>query len=155
MLPCVADTLTTMYTLDANIFIRDVDPREPEHDSCHVLIERLRADQLPIIVPLLLLPEVGGALSRRGNDPLRARVHVAILRDIPTITFLPMDDALMDAAADLAADYRLRGADAVYVAVAQRAGTILVTLDDEQRRRAAPVVTTRTPNEVLAELATP
>ena len=38
---------------------------------------------------------------------------------------------------NLAADYRLRGADAMIVAVALQFGTTLVTLDDQQRTRAA------------------
>lgn len=48
-------------------------------------------------------------------------------------------------------DRALRGADAVYVAVARRAGCTLVTLDREQRERAAPVVRTLTPAEALVE----
>lgn len=141
-----------MFTLDANIFVRDVDPREPGHDVCHALIQRLRLGGEPIVVPLLILAEIAGSVSRTRNDPMRARVFVEIVRDLPSITFLPLDEQLAQAATELAADYRLRGADAVYVAVARQAGTTLVTLDDEQRVRAATVVPTRTPAQVLAEL---
>lgn len=141
-----------MFTLDANIFVRDVDPREPDHDVCHALIERLRAGGEPIIVPLLILAEIAGSVSRARNDAIRARVFVEIVRDLPGITFVPLDEQLAQAATELAADYRLRGADAVYVAVARQAGTTLVTLDDEQRTRAAAVVAVRTPAEALAEL---
>ena len=45
----------------------------------------------------------------------------------------------------MAADYRLRGADAVYVVVARRFGTTLITLDVEQRRRIAGLLTSLTP----------
>lgn len=58
-------------------------------------------------------------------------------------------------AAEIAGDYALRGADAIYVAVAQRHGTTLVSLDREQRERAAPVVATATPAEALASLPPP
>jgi predicted nucleic acid-binding protein len=30
-----------MYTLDANIFIRDLDTREPQHAECHTLLDEL------------------------------------------------------------------------------------------------------------------
>jgi predicted nucleic acid-binding protein len=42
---------------------------------------------------------------------------------------------------------RLRGADAVYVALARRLGMPLVTWDAEQRERAKPVVRVVTPEE--------
>jgi hypothetical protein len=42
----------TMYTLDANIFIRDLDTREPQHAECHTLLDQLQALALPIIVPV-------------------------------------------------------------------------------------------------------
>ncbi len=141
-----------MYTLDANVFVRDVDPGEPEHDACHALIGRLRATGAPIIVPTLILAEVAGSVSRTRRDPIRARVFVDILGELPNITFVPLDQALAQEAAELAADYALRGADAVYVAVARRHGCTLVSLDREQRERASAVITARTPAEVLAEV---
>jgi predicted nucleic acid-binding protein len=65
---------------------------------------------------------------------------------------LPLDDLLAQQAAELAADYRLRGADATFLAVAQQTGSALVTLDVELRTRAASRITTYTPDEALAEL---
>lgn len=53
----------------------------------------------------------------------------------------------------MAADHRLRGADAVYVAVARRFGTVLVTLDAEQRTRSDARVTALTPAEAFAQLS--
>ena len=51
-----------------------------------------------------------------------------------------------------AAQYRLRGSDAVYAAVALRFGSVLVTLDREQRERLEEIVTSRYPTEILAEV---
>jgi predicted nucleic acid-binding protein len=53
-------------------------------------------------------------------------------------------------AAELAAGHRLRGADSIYVAVARRYGTTLVSRDEEQRLRGSTLVTCLTPEEVLA-----
>jgi len=72
--------------------------------------------------------------------------------DVRAVCFtgsIPVGTAL---ARELAADYSLRGADATYVAVARRHGCTLVSLDREQRERAAALVPTRTPAEALAEL---
>jgi predicted nucleic acid-binding protein len=54
---------------------------------------------------------------------------------------------------ELAADRALKGADSVYVAVARRHGATLVSLDREQRVRAAPIISVMTPQEALTRLA--
>jgi len=144
-----------MYTLDANIFVRDLDTREPQHAECHALLDELQAQALPIIVPVLVLAEVAGTVSRTRHDPMAGRLAADLLRGIGNLTLIPMDDSLAQEAAELAADYALRGADATYVAVARRHNCTLVSLDREQRERAAAIVTTRTPAEALAELQPP
>ncbi len=141
-----------MYTLDANIFLRDLDPRDPQHAVCHAILEYLHATATPLIVPVLLFVEVAGVLSRELRDPMRGRMAVTLLRSLPHLTAVGLDDALAHAAAELAADCAIRGADAVYVAVARQSGTALVTLDREVRERAVRVVPTYTPREVLALL---
>jgi predicted nucleic acid-binding protein len=45
--------------------------------------------------------------------------------------------------------HRLRGADAVYAAIARRYATTLVTRDEQQRQRASDVVPCLTPQEAL------
>jgi predicted nucleic acid-binding protein len=66
-----------------------------------------------------------------------------------SLTLVPLTAGVARQAADLAAAHRLRGADAVYVAVARRYGTTIVSRDDEQRTRGAAVVTCQTPEEAL------
>jgi predicted nucleic acid-binding protein len=141
-----------MYTLDANIFVRDASPGDPEHATCHALMAQLYQRSTAIIVPYLVLAEIAGALSRSFRDPIRARLEVELLQDLHHIQFVPLDATVTQDAAEIAADRTLRGADAVYVAVARRYGCALVTLDREQRERAASVVRTLTPAEALAEL---
>lgn len=142
----------TMYTLDATIFVRDLDTREPDHAACHELIGLLVARAIPIVVPLIILAEVAGTVSRTRRDPIAGRIAADALRDIPSIGLLPLDEALAQEAAEIAADHALRGADAIYVAVARRAGSVLVSLDREQRERAAPIVMVMTPQEALVAL---
>jgi predicted nucleic acid-binding protein len=54
-------------------------------------------------------------------------------------------------AAQLGAEARLRGADAVYAAVARRFGTILVTRDRQQLERLGPLLSVVTPEELLPQ----
>jgi predicted nucleic acid-binding protein len=141
-----------MYTLDANVFVRDADPRDPDHRICRALLEQLASTSTPVTMPLLVLAEVAGALSREFRDPLRARIFIDLLTTLPNVTFVALDAGLAQEAAYLAADRAIRGADAVYVAVARRHGCALVSLDREQRERAALLVPTLTPAEALAKL---
>jgi predicted nucleic acid-binding protein len=144
-----------MYTLDANVFNRNVDHRDPAYAVCHTLLEHLQATQQRIVVPTLILAEIAGPISRFYRDPVRARLYADSVAAFPKLILRTVDEALARFAAELAADYALRGMDAIYVAVARQYGCPLVTLDDEIRRRAGMIITVQTPTEVLNILPPP
>jgi predicted nucleic acid-binding protein len=102
---------------------------------------------------LFVLVEIAGVLGRELRDPIRARLFVEKMYALPTISFVALDEKLSLTAAELAADRALRGADALYVAVAQQYMCQLVTLDQEMYTRAAAIVPVRTPSDVLATIA--
>lgn len=133
------------YTVDASVFLSAFNPRESGHSESHRFLARLYEAGSPIIAPTLLLPEVAGAIGRGRRDADLARRFVAALRRLPHLLLIALDAALAGRAADLAAQHRLRGSDAVYGVVALQFGSTLVTLDLEQRRRLAGVVPTRRP----------
>jgi len=62
-----------------------------------------------------------------------------------------VDAALGDLTAEIAAKQRIRGCDAVYVALAFVEQAVLVTLDGQQRERAPSGVTACSPAQALAE----
>jgi predicted nucleic acid-binding protein len=74
-----------------------------------------------------------------------ARNALASIVRIPTLRLIDIQQPLAQSAAELAADYYLRGADAVYVALALALQLPLVTLDVEQRERVSVVITTFAP----------
>jgi predicted nucleic acid-binding protein len=140
------------YTIDASVFLSAFNPDELEHAVSQRLLAHLQAQAIPAIVPTLLLAETAGAIGRGRGDALLARQFVTTLVDLPHLVLVALDHTLAQVAADLAAEHRLRGSDAVYAAVALRFGTTLVTLDREQYERLAPVLTTRYPAEACADL---
>lgn len=143
--------MAAIYTVDASVFLSAFNPREPDHAESQELLKRMQDAAKPIAVPTLLLPEVAAAIGRGQGDPALARRFAEALKQLPHVIWVPLDSALADQATDLAAQHRLRGSDAVYAAVAVRFGSILVTLDKQQRERVAGAVATRTPAEALAE----
>ena len=145
--------MATIYTVDASVFLNAFNPYEVGHEESHRLLARLQEQAVPIIVPTLLLPEVAAAVSRGREDEDLAREFAATLSRLPHLLLVPLDTTLAQQAADVAAQYRLRGSDAVYAAVALRFGSTLVTLDQKQRERFAEALTVHYPAEALAETA--
>ena len=143
--------MADIYTVDASVFLNAFNPYEAGHEGSHRLLTLLQEQAAPIIVPTLLLPEVAATISRGRQDADLAREFTAALSRLPHLTLIPLDIILAQQAADIAAQYRLRGSDAVYAAVALRFGSTLITLDREQRERVAGVLLTRYPVEILAE----
>jgi predicted nucleic acid-binding protein len=105
----------------------------------------VREQSIPIIVPVLVLPEISAALSRGQGKPELGLSFVRELRNFPNTTFIDVDESVANLAVDIAANNRLRGSDAVYAAVALRFGTELITLDKEQLDRLPKVLSVRMP----------
>ena len=137
------------YTVDASVFLNGFNPYEPGHVESRRFLESLREQSVPIIVPTLLLPEVAAAIGRGRDDADLACRFTAALRRLPHLILVDLDETLAGQAADIAAQNRLRGSDAVYVAVALRFGSTLVTLDREQQGRVGSLVAARLPSAAL------
>lgn len=71
---------------------------------------------------------------------------------LPNTVMVALDEGVARQAAALGAQYKLRGADAVYLASAALFAAELVTLDREPLGRAASIVQTLTPADFLATI---
>lgn len=141
-----------MYTVDASVWVNAFDQREQGHDTSREVLEVLRDRALPVFVPNLLLVEVAGAISRTRNNPAQAQDFAMNLLNLPNVAFVPLDEVLAIQALALAAQHRLRGADAVYATVAAQSGSTLISLDHEHLTRLVGIVPTRSPADALADL---
>jgi predicted nucleic acid-binding protein len=137
------------YTIDASVFLNAFIVTESGSDVSRELLSLLQSQAVPLIAPTLLLPEVAAAISRGYHDADSARHFAARLRRLPHLILVPIDQTLALQAQEVAAQHRLRGADAVYVSVAQRFACPIVTLDCEQHDRVADVLQTFYPKELL------
>jgi len=132
-------------TIDASVFVSAFTPTEPAHQTSKTFMLNVREQSVPIIVPILVLPEISAALARGQGKPKLGLAFVQELRNFPNTTFINVDESIADLAVDIAANNRLRGSDAVYAAVALRFGTELITLDREQLDRLPKVLPVREP----------
>lgn len=137
--------MNSPVTIDASVFVSAFTPTEPAHQTSKAFMLNVREQSAPIIVPVLVLPEISAALSRGQGKPKLGLAFVQELRNFPNTTFITVDESIADLAVDIAANNRLRGSDAVYAAVALRFGTELITLDREQLDRLPKVLSVREP----------
>jgi predicted nucleic acid-binding protein len=135
-------------TVDASVFVSAFTPSEPAHSASHAFLRRLTEQGRPIFLPTLAIVEIAAAIGRGQDRPELGVAFASEITRLPQVTLIGLDLSLAQEAADIAAHHRLRGSDAVYAAVARRFGAILVTLDKEQKSRAAAVVKVRHPGKV-------
>lgn len=137
--------MNSPVTIDASVFVSSFTPNESAHMESKSFMLTIREQSIPIIVPVLLLPEISAAISRGQDKPELGLTFVKELKKLPNTTFIDIDDSIAMLASEIAAKHRLRGSDAVYAAVALRFGTELITLDKEQLLRLPKVLTVKTP----------
>ena len=88
------------------------------------------------------------AIARRTDKARLRQAIVQQIRQLPTLQLVASDEELGGYAAELAASYRLRGADALYVAIADRLQRPLLSWDREQLQRSTGLVRAYAPDEV-------
>lgn len=129
-----------MPVIDVSLYITLINAHEERHASCWRWFERAQEDGITILSPVILLAEVAAALSRGVGDPALAHKVLEQLKHSGVIELVPVTLTLAERAAKIAADYRIRGCDSIYVALAYDLKEPLVTLDVQQLERAAAIV---------------
>lgn len=134
-----------MAVIDASVYVALINAKEKEHTSSWAWFEQTKKEQQTIAAPVILLAEVAAALSRGVGDLSLAHRVVGQLKRSRVIELVPVTIALAEQAAVIAGDYRIRGCDAIYVALASQLEDCLITLDQQQLERAAAIVDIRKP----------
>ncbi len=134
-----------MPVIDASVYVALSNAGEAAHAASFAWLRRTIEEGAAITAPNIILAEVAAALSRGLGDPALALQAVATLQQSKIITLMPVSQSLAELAAVIAAQHRIRGCDAIYVALAQQTGDALVTLDQQQLARGAAVVSTHPP----------
>jgi predicted nucleic acid-binding protein len=142
--------MNSPVTIDASVFVSTFTPSEPAHQASKAFILNVREQDILIIVPVLVLPEISAALSRGQVKPELGKAFVQELRNFPSTTFIAVDHSIAILAVDIAANNRWRGSDAVYAAVALRFETELITLDREPLDRLPKVLSVRAPSNLVS-----
>ncbi|MBC8496204.1 MAG: type II toxin-antitoxin system VapC family toxin [Chloroflexi bacterium] len=134
-----------MAVIDASVYVALVSEHEEAHKESWDWFQQAITNQEKIIAPAIILAEVGAAISRGVDDPSLAHRIVQELEISKIIQITPIPLPLAKRAAAIAIDNKIRGCDAIYVALAEREATSLITLDRQQLERSANIVMTKSP----------
>ncbi|MGH2560651.1 MAG: type II toxin-antitoxin system VapC family toxin [Thermomicrobiales bacterium] len=134
-----------MMVVDASVCVSLLLSEDVHHDTSLAWLQPRLVAGWSFFAPSLLIAEVAGGIARRTGLSADGHRAVAGLRELMDIALVPLDLERAAMSARLAADLRLRGADATYVAIALEVGVPLVTWDREQLTRAAEIISVFTP----------
>lgn len=132
--------------VDASVMVAVLYPRDPFHQASRTWFDRHLQAGDHLAAPLLVISEVAGVIRRETGDAVLARQAVQWLYALPELQRYPLDEALAQLAAEAAVDLSLRGADAVYVALAAQMHLPLITWDRQQRERGGQRIEAREPS---------
>jgi predicted nucleic acid-binding protein len=141
-----------MFTIDASVHVNALNPTETGSQESQLFLKKISSRPWLVFSPTLLLVEVAAAIARAFDDTERGLTMAQAIRGLPGQTWVSLDETLADESARLASKHRLRGADAVYAAIARRYGTTLITWDRQQLARLQPALSILTPDKALAQL---
>jgi predicted nucleic acid-binding protein len=128
--------------IDTSAWISRLLPTDSNHAAARKWIDQHLLSGGLLVAPVLFVTEVAAAISRQTGRPVLARRAVTQLYNLPQMSLVPIDQALVEIATNLAANLGIRGADALFVALAQQLNIPLVTFDTEQIQK--PIETIQT-----------
>ena len=134
-----------MAVIDASVYVALMNVQEQAHTRSWAWFERVKRAGEPVVAPAILLAEVAAGITRGVGNPALAHRVTQQLRRSKAVELMPVTLALAERAAFIAAEHRVRGCDAVYLALADQLGDCLITLDEQQLERGAVVVDAREP----------
>ncbi len=140
------ETQRLTVVVDASVWVSRLVPSDAHHQASRRWLEAFTERGGHVVAPVLLLPEIAGAVSRHTSSPDLARQAVQILQRLRSLRLVALDRALGLATSRLAADLGLRGTDATYVAVADVLKIPLITWDSEHVDKAGKRVIVQMPD---------
>ncbi len=134
-----------MIVTDASVWLSFLLQQDVHHAVTRSWLTDVLLQKRPMAAPILLLAEVGGAVSRRFGSVEMGEKAINHLLAVPTLRLVAIDHAFAIQTSRIAAWHRLRGADACYVAVAARLNAPLISWDQEHIERTIGLITALTP----------
>ena len=128
-----------MTVVDASVLVAYYYQDDTGHDAARDWFRARPRDRTSLRAPAIVLSEVSGAIARRAGRDMGVLVQTQLMQP-GFLDVHPIGPVLASRASGIAVRLRLKGCDAIYVALAEELGEELITLDAEQIRRGGQVV---------------
>lgn len=138
-----------MYCIDASVITNSFLEKEENHRYSKDLLTKIKKENLSVIFPEILIPEIASSIARETQDINLALEFTQSLREVENFMFIPVDKELSDFAAKIAAERKIKSSDAIYVAITYMFKVKLITLDKEQKEKSEDLIRVLTPFEEL------
>ena len=135
--------------IDASVFVSLVRPQERFHSQSRDFVRRVQLKGAEVVCPSLVLPECAAAIARQTQDDELVSYALSVISSFPNLSLISLTTSLAEMAVTVARQYKLRGADSVYVAVAEKFEALFITWDSEVVRRVNRLEQTMTPDTWL------
>jgi len=135
--------------VDASVWVASVLEEDAHHEVGLAFMWRFVKERQIANVPALVWAEIAGAVARRTGNTDRGLKVARFIAAQAWVRSVAVDASLAGESMRLAAGLRLRGADAVYVALAAMRQMPLITLDTEMLERARDAAEVLTPEAWL------
>jgi predicted nucleic acid-binding protein len=130
-----------VIVVDTSVYVALMNKEDVGHEVSRRWFESVVRNGERLVAPVIIMAEAGAAITRGLNDPAFGQQVVEQISQLSFLELIPIDYSLAELAAGIAVNYRIRGCDALFVALAQQRSEPLVTLDKQQRERGQAAVT--------------
>ncbi len=138
-----------MIVIDASVWLSVILSEDKHHPEARAWSGLMLLNGTELAVPAHFPAEVIGVLQRTGNPENIIESAIATLTGAGPLTMHPVTVELGLFSVEVARRTAVRGADAVYLALAARLEAPLVTWDRQQRERGRSICRTMTPIEAM------
>jgi predicted nucleic acid-binding protein len=138
-----------MIIVDTSVWVGTLIERDAHYAESSAWLDYCILRNVNLHFPLLIFPELAGVLARSGMSPVDTAGEISKIANRSMIRLHPLDFSSSLLAARVASTSGLKGADAVFVALAAWLDLPLVTWDRQQRERGAEFCRTMTPVEAM------
>jgi predicted nucleic acid-binding protein len=135
--------------IDTNIFLNVIREEKGFLESSEELLRKVQSREITGLASCVVLMEVKWALFER-KEYAKADKAVALIEEI--VEIVPVDREMAKEAIDLKISKKTELLDSIHVVTAAIQNAVLVTRDDDLRKKAEGIISVKKPEEILREI---
>lgn len=138
-----------MIVIDTSAWIAGLVSGDAHHADTVPFLRLVESQATQFAVPAHFLAEIAGVLARTGERDEIIEIEIRSIEASGRFHIVPVSVGMGLLAAEIARVAKIRGADAVFVALARGLDIPLITWDRQQRERGSSYCRTMTPVEAM------